>query len=61
LVEVIGEEAQLGVPPGPFGLRREKIIADVTQKLNLHYVNLMHCDARYFSPRLIGVGVIVEN
>jgi hypothetical protein len=60
LVEVVAEKAQLGVPFGPFLLRREQVVANVAEELDLHDVDLLYCDARDLGPRLIGVGVIVE-
>lgn len=61
LIEVVAEETQLGVPPSPFILRGEQVVADVAEELDLHDVDLMHGDARDLGPRLIGVCVIVQN
>jgi hypothetical protein len=60
LVEVVAKEAQLGVPFRPLFLGAEQVIANVAEELNLHDVDLLHCNARDLGPRLIGISVIVE-
>lgn len=61
LVEEVTEKTELRVPASPFSLGGEQVVADVAEELDLHDVDLLHRDARDLGPRLIGVGVIVQN
>jgi hypothetical protein len=44
----------------PFFLGAEQVITDVAEELDLHDVDLLHCDTRDLGPCLIGVSVIVK-
>lgn len=61
LAEEVTEETQLGVPLSPFRFGSEQIVTDVAEELDLHDVYLLHGDTGDLGPRLIGVGVIVQN
>lgn len=52
---------QLGFPPGPFRFGHVEVISHVAEKLDLHDVNFRDGDARYLSPGLVGVGVVIQN
>ena len=60
-VEIIPEFPQFYMPGLPFSLRRIQGVSHVAQKLNLHDVNLLNRYARYLGPRLVRIGVIIED
>lgn len=61
MIEERGELAQKGLPPSPVLLRREEIVLHVAQELDLHNMHLSDVDARYLSPRLVRIRIVVQK
>jgi len=49
------------MPLFPLLLRGEQAIAHVAEEFDFHNVHFLHRDARDFGPRLVGVGVVVQE
>lgn len=49
------------MPLGPLLCRCKEIVSNIAEKLDFHYVNLLHGYPRHFSPRLVGISVVVQE
>ena len=52
---------QLGVPPSPLFLGRVEVVFHVAEELDFHDVYFSDRNPRYLGPRLIGVGVVIQD
>ena len=60
-VAVLPELGQLGQPPLPLALGHQQAIAHVAEKFHLHDVDLLDRDTRDLGPRLVSIGIVIEN
>lgn len=61
MVEVTSKLAELRVPLVPLLLRSEKAVPHVAKEFHLHNVHLLHRNARYFSPGLVCIRIVVQK
>lgn len=60
-VEVGPKLSKRDMPLVPRFCRREEVVLHVAEELDLHYVNFLNGYSRHVGPRLVGVGVVVEE